>query len=51
MRSFIIVLVPKYQAKEVEVRGACGMHEREEKLVQDFDEKIRRKETTRKTEA
>jgi hypothetical protein len=53
MRSFIFVLIPKYQRadqiKEKEVDGACDMHERGEESVQSFGVKARRKETTRKT--
>jgi hypothetical protein len=50
MRSFIIVLVPKYQyegeVKENEVGRASSRHGRGEKSVQGFGGKARRKETT-----
>jgi hypothetical protein len=39
------------QVKANEVGGACGTHGREEKSVQGFGGKARRKETTWKTKA
>jgi hypothetical protein len=48
-------LIPRYhyadQVKANEMGGACGTHERGEKIVQSFGGKARRKETTGKTKA
>jgi hypothetical protein len=45
-----IVLNPKYhyadKIKKNEVDGACGIHGRGKRSVQDFGEEVRRKETT-----
>jgi hypothetical protein len=54
MRSLICCTHPQISADEVkknEVGGACGTHGRGEKIVQGFDGKAIRKETSCKTEA
>jgi hypothetical protein len=54
VRSFIVCTHPQIsladQVKENEVGGACGTHGRGEKSERVFVGKVRRKETTRKTE-
>jgi hypothetical protein len=54
MRSFIVCTHPQISLgdynKENGVGGACGTHGREEKSVQGFGGRARRKETNRKTE-
>jgi hypothetical protein len=55
VRSFIICTHPQLSlcrsSRKNEVGGASGTHGREEKSVHGFGGKIKRKETTQKTEA